>query len=118
MCFPCRLLANRRECGRHNYARLKTYLIQHAFDPNGNALLHIACLQGAFGFSHCFATDVHHKAVLYSNAKTETVTKRQFTSMNLKEEDAVADQGLVGSFKAFLKKLADTDKLIIKTRVR
>ena len=93
--------ADCQKCERPNYARLKEYLIQHAFDPHGNALVHIACLQAQFGVSHCFTTDVHRKAVLYSNAKTEKVTKTQFVAMNLTAEDVIEDQGLVGSFKEF-----------------
>ena len=62
---------------KYNYARLKLYLLHHAFTSQGNILMHLSCLQSKLNISSWFTTALHRAAITLANAKTQVRARRE-----------------------------------------
>jgi hypothetical protein len=74
---PSEVIKRAGTASTHNYARLKAYLLVHAFDAQGNVLVHLSCMQATFGVSNHFSTTLHAAAVAHAKAKTQTISKKK-----------------------------------------
>ena len=93
------------------------HLLNNAFDIRGNALAHLACLRAKLGVSEYFMSSCHQAAMEKAKAPTQQVTKAEFISLALHEEDVIRNAEDVTSFKAFFKALKDDDVLLVKSLV-
>ena len=93
----------------YNFARLRLYLIHHAFDAQGNALVHLFCLMAELDVSNWFMTALHKDAVKRAQAKIESIPKSKVLSLSLTDEQVVRPEGSLGSLSAYLATLKDED---------
>ena len=102
--------------------RLRRYIIENAFDPQGSPLMHLSCLRAVTQMGERFITSCHREAVALCKAPTRQITKKQFVLEKLTEEDLIrpADDaqgaGSVLPHKEYLKSLGEQDKVCVKVR--
>ena len=108
---PSEVVMRSGTASEHNLARLKLYLLRHAFDPVGTPLVHLVCLQACFKVSSHFTIDLHASVVKLAGAKTETLPKSRVVSLGLTDEDIVRPAGSLGSVKEYLATLKDDDSV-------
>ena len=92
--------------------RLKQYLLGHAFDIQGNVLVHLVCLQATFNVSCFFTIDLHAAAVERAKSKTQSIMKAEVISLKLTDEE-VLRPGSLGSLSAYLATLKDDDMVTV-----
>ena len=107
---------------RYSLPRLRRYVIEHAFDPQGSPLMHLACLRAVTQMGERFVTSCHREAVALCKAPTRQITKKQFLAERLTEEDLIRPADDVegadsaASHKEYLKSLGERDMLRVKVR--
>lgn len=71
---------------QYNLERLRLYLVQYAFGPTGNYLVHMLCLRAKLNVSCDFLTRCHKIAIATAGAPTEIITKTVFVQRKLTHE--------------------------------
>eukprot|EP00966_Prymnesium_polylepis_P323240 7379454-Prymnesium_polylepis.1 len=85
----------------------------HAFDAQGNVLVHLVCLQARFNVGHHFTTDLHRGAVERASAKRATIPKKKVLSLGLTDEEVIRPEGSLGSLATYLATLKEEDPVTV-----
>ncbi len=95
----------------YNLSRLRKYICEYGFDPQGNVLMHLGCMGACFDVGADFMTTCHRSAVRFANTKTEKISKAEFERRGLAEEDTIRPPESDGSHKEFMAQLKDLNHL-------
>ena len=101
---------------KYNLARLRSYLLQHAFGPTGNYLVHMFCLRAMFNVGCDFLARCHKIAIATAGAPTEIITKTVFVQRKLTREEVIVPDECETSVQHYLDSLQADDKLTVMSR--
>ena len=110
---PSEIVKRSGTASKYNYGRMRVYLLEHAFDGQGNVLVHLSCLTAKLSVSHNFTTSLHGMAVKRANAKTQEIPKSKVLSLKLTEEQVMRPEGSLGSLSTYLSTLQDEDLVTV-----
>jgi hypothetical protein len=79
----------------------------------GNALVHLLCIQAMFNVSSTLTIGLHSAAVARAKVKTQKVSKQRVLALKLSDEEVIRPEGSLGSLAQYLAALQDMDEVTI-----